>query len=82
VTKDEKTLELIQRAVACFKKLPPPAGISDAVAIKEYYDIFDGPVRWKTGIRTPQETLAPPRKLNLSFKIREREKPLATTRMT
>ena len=80
MTKDEKTLELVQRAVAQLKNLPPPAGISDAAAIKQYYAIFDGPARWKAGVRTPQESLAP-RKLNLSFKVRERAKPLATTHL-
>ena len=79
MTKDEKTLELVQRAVAHLKNLPPPAGVSDAFAIKQYYSIFDGQVRWKPGVRTPQEALAPSRKLNLSFKIRERGKPLVTT---
>ena len=81
MTKDEKTLELVQRAVAQLKNLPPPASISDATAIKQYYAIFDGPVRWKAGVRIPQEPLAPPRKLNLSFKVRERGKPLATTHL-
>ena len=80
MTKDEKTLELVQRAVAQLKNLPPPAGISDAAAIKQYYAIFNGPARWKAGIRTPQESLAQ-RKLNLSFKVRERGKPLATTHL-
>jgi hypothetical protein len=81
VTKDEKTLELVQRAVAQLKNLPPPASISDATAIKQYYAIFDGPARWKAGARTPQEALAPARKLNLSFKVRERGKPLVTTHL-
>ncbi len=80
MTKDEKILELVQRAVAQLKNLPPPAGISDAAAIKQYYAIFDGPARWKAGVRTPQEALAP-RKLNLSFKVRERGKPLVTTHL-
>jgi len=61
--------------------LPPPASISDATAIKQYYAIFDGPARWKAGIRTPREALAPARKLNLSFKVRERGKPLVTTHL-
>ena len=80
MTKDEKILELVQRAVAQLKNLPPPAGISDAAAIKQYYAIFDGPARWKVGVRTPQESLAP-RKLNLSFKVRERGKPLVITHL-
>jgi len=79
VTKDEKTLERVQRAVAHLKNLPPPVSISDAAAIKRYYAIFDGPVRWKAGVRTPQEAVASSRKLNLSFKIREQTKPLVTT---
>jgi hypothetical protein len=79
VTKDEKILELVQRAVAQLKNLPPPAGISDAAALKQYYAIFDGPARWKAEVRIPQEALAPARKLNLSFKVRERGKPLVTT---
>jgi hypothetical protein len=78
VTKDEKILELVQRAVAHLKNLPPPTSITDAVSIKRYYAIFDGPARWKPGVRTPQEALAPARKLNLSFKFRERGKPLVT----
>jgi hypothetical protein len=81
VTKDEKTLELVQRAVANLKTLPPPAGVSDSAAIKKYYAIFDGQVRWKPGVRIPQEALAPSRKLNLRFKVRERGKPLAATHM-
>jgi hypothetical protein len=81
VTKDEKTLELVQRAVAQLKNLTPPVGASDAAAVKEYYAIFDGLVRWKAGIRTPHEAIAPARKVNLSFKIRERGKPLAATHL-
>ena len=81
MTKDEKTVELVQRAVTQLKNLPPPVGISDAEAIRKYYAIFDGPARWKAGVRTPQEALAPARKLNLSFKVRERGKPLATTHL-
>jgi hypothetical protein len=79
VTKDEKNLELVQRALAQLKNLPPPHGVSDAAAIKAYYAIFDGPARWKAEIRIPQETIAPLRKLNLHFKIRERGQPLAAT---
>jgi hypothetical protein len=81
VTKEEMTLELVQRAVAHLKNLPPPAGISDAVAVKQYYAIFDCPARLKAEVRTPQEALAPSRKFNLSFKIRERATPLVTTHM-
>ena len=81
MTKDEKTLELVQRAVVQLKNLPPPAGISDAAAIKQYYAIFDGPARWKAVVRTPQEAMAPGRKLNVSFKVREGGKPLATTHL-
>ncbi|HEY0256892.1 MAG TPA: hypothetical protein VGC39_05565 [Candidatus Methylacidiphilales bacterium] len=78
MTKDEKNLELVQRAVAQLKALPPPVGLIEAASIKQYYAIFDSPARWKAGIRTPQEALAPAKKLNLSFKIRERGKPLAS----
>jgi hypothetical protein len=81
VTKDEKTLELVQRAAAQLKNLPSPEGISDAAATKKYYAIFDGPARWKAGLRIPQEALAPARKLNLSFKVRARGKPLVTTHL-
>jgi hypothetical protein len=81
VTKDEKTSELVQRAVAQLKNLPPPFGVNDASSIKVYYAIFDGLVRWKAGIRTPQEEIVPTRKSNLSFKARERATPLATTHM-
>ena len=55
--------------------------ISDATAIKQYYAIFDGPARWKAVVRTPQEAMAPGRKLNVSFKVREGGKPLATTHL-
>jgi hypothetical protein len=79
VTKDEKNLELIQRASAQLKDLPPPAGVSDPAAIKAYYAIFDGLARWKEGIRIPQEIVAPLRKLNLHFKVRERGQTLAAT---
>jgi hypothetical protein len=71
VTKDEKTLELVQRAVAHLKILPPPLGVTEASSIKAYYAIFDGPARWKPGIRTPLEEVTPPKKSNRSFKIRE-----------
>ncbi len=81
MTKDEKILELVNRAVAHLKNLPPPAGVSDAAAIKEYYAIFDGPVRWKAGVRTPEEAFAPARKARLGFKMRERGKPLAVSQM-
>lgn len=81
MTKDDKTLEVVQRAVAHLKNLPPPVGVSDAVAIKQYYAIFDGQVLWKPGVRPPQEALAPSRKFNLRFKIRERGKPLVTTHL-
>ncbi len=78
MTKDEKTLELVNRAVATLKSLPPLAGISEPGAIKAYYAIFDGPVRWKAGVRTPQETSVPSRKAHLGSKIHERGKPLIT----
>ena len=81
MTKDEKNLELVQRAVAQLKTLPPPVGLIEAASIKQYYAIFDGPARWKAGVRTPQEALTPARKLNLSFKVRERGKPLVTTHL-
>jgi len=74
VTKDEKTLQLVNLAVTALKNLPPPVGIVEPVATKEYYAIFDGPVRWKAGIRTPQEVLTLTRKPGLGFKIRERGK--------
>ena len=78
MTKDKNNLELVQRAVAHLKNLPPPFGINEASAIKEYYAIFDGPVRWKPGIRTPREEIIPAKKANRSFKVRERESSFAT----
>ena len=81
VTKDEKTLELVNRAVAALKTLPPPAGVSEPAAIKAYYAIFDGPVRWKAGSRTPQEVLVSTRKPSLGFKVRERGKSVRTFQM-
>jgi hypothetical protein len=71
VTKDERNIELVQRAVVQLKNLPPPFGVKDASAIKEYYKIFDGPARWKAGIRTPQEEIVPVRKTNRNLKPRE-----------
>ena len=81
MTKEEKMLEMVNRAVAILKALPPPAGISEPAAIKTYYAIFNGPVRWKTGIRTPEESLIPARKPGLGFKIRARGMPVATFQM-
>ena len=81
VTKDEKTLQQVNQAVATLKTLPPPNGISEPAAIKAYYAIFDGPVRWKAGIRTPQETLIPTRKPSLRFKSRERGTSVAPFQM-
>lgn len=79
MTKDEKNLELVQRAVAQLKNVPPPAGVEDSAAIKKYYAIFDGPVRWKAGVRPLQEAPTPAKKSNGSFKIRQRGMPLAIT---
>jgi hypothetical protein len=81
VTKDEKIIELVNRAVAHLKTFPPPAGVSDAAAIKEYYAIFDAPVRWKAGVRTLEEVFAPVRRASFGFKMRERGKPLAVSQM-
>jgi hypothetical protein len=81
VTKDDKTLELVQRTVAFLKTLAPPAGMSDATAVRAYYAIFDGPARWKKEIRNPQENLASAGKSNSRFKIRGRGTAFATTHM-
>jgi hypothetical protein len=75
-------LELVERAVATLKTLPPPAGISEPAAIKAYYAIFDGPVRWKAEVRTPQEVLTPVRKPGHGFKSRERGTLVATFQMS
>ena len=84
MTKDERTLELVLRAVARLKNLPPPIGIDveDPAAVKKYYSIFDGAVRWKAGVRTPQEATAPAKRPKLNFKARARGVPLATTQMS
>jgi len=82
VTKDERTLELVLRAVARLKNLPPPIGVEDPAAIKKYYFIFDGAVRWKAGVRTPQEAAAPAKRPTLKFRAHERGIPLATAPMS
>ena len=82
MTKDERTLELVLRAVARLKNLPPPIGVEDPAAIKKYYAIFDGAARWKAGVRTPQEATAPAKRPKLNFKARARGVPLAATQMS
>ena len=84
MTKDERTLELVLRAVARLKNLLPPIGIDveDPAAVKKYYSIFDGAVRWKAGVRTPQEAAAPAKRPTLKFRARERGIPLATAPMS
>jgi hypothetical protein len=46
------------------------------IKLETYYAFFDGPARWKAGIRIPQDTIAQLR-LNLHFKIREQGPHLA-----
>ncbi len=68
VTKDEKTSDLIQRAVETFKIHAAPAMLNDPAAIQAYYAVFDSPAIWKPGNRTPQETLVPAAKMTTRFK--------------
>ncbi len=68
VTKDEKTSDLIQRAVETFKIHAAPATLSDPASIQAYYAVFNSPAIWKPGTRTPQEMLAPAVKMSVRFK--------------
>jgi len=59
VTKDEKTNELVRRAVEAFKIQGSPIGMHDESAISAYYAVFNRPATWKPGTRTPQEIRDP-----------------------
>jgi hypothetical protein len=68
VTKDEKTLELVRRAVEIFKIHVAPVTLNEPASITAYYAVFNSPAIWKPGTRTPQEMLAPAVKMSARFK--------------
>ena len=68
VKKTEKTLELIRRAVETLKIHAAPVTLNEPASVTAYYAVFDSPVIWKPGTRTPQEIPGPAVKLSARFK--------------
>ncbi len=69
VTKDEKTNELVRRAVETFKIHGSPTGMHDGMAISAYYAVFNSLATWKPGTRIPQEIRDPSVKKTARFKL-------------